>query len=163
MGVQMNIWRLVTHHADPERALNWARQSGRVAIGWGAIGDLRQYASSQDISRAISRHYPTLRNQGSGGVCLDNFCYAMRPGDLVILSAGGVRAATMVIKGGYEFMEKPEEAPIGDYQHQRQGQLIPIDPNRLWTLVGPPEHNIRWTLVRLQRRLTDEERDALVD
>ena len=37
----MNVWRLITHHEDKDAALFWTRQNSRVAIGWGAIRDIR--------------------------------------------------------------------------------------------------------------------------
>ena len=37
----MNVWRLITHHEDKDAALFWTRQNSRIAIGWGAIRDIR--------------------------------------------------------------------------------------------------------------------------
>ena len=37
----MNVWQLITHHEDKDAALLWSRQNGRIAIGWGAIGNIR--------------------------------------------------------------------------------------------------------------------------
>lgn len=52
----INIWRLVTHHVDPEYALNWAKREGKLAIGWGHIGDIKEhgYNSPETILQAIS-------------------------------------------------------------------------------------------------------------
>ena len=55
----MNVWRLITHHTDPEHTLQWTKKTGRIAIGWGRIGDIKKqgYASAQKISRSITAHY----------------------------------------------------------------------------------------------------------
>jgi hypothetical protein len=37
----MRVWRLITHHERPEEMLRWSKTMGRVAIGWGNVGDLR--------------------------------------------------------------------------------------------------------------------------
>lgn len=49
------VWRLITHHAESERALAWSRKIGRIAVGWGGIGDLRAngLVSASDTTKAI--------------------------------------------------------------------------------------------------------------
>lgn len=51
----MHIWRLITHHEVPEDALHVYLRQGFVALGWDAIGNLRELRPSgcQDISIAI--------------------------------------------------------------------------------------------------------------
>ena len=66
----MNVWRLITAHEDKDAALFWTKQNGRIAIGWGNIGDIRKqnYSSKEDIASAIRAAYPGLRHSGSGGI-----------------------------------------------------------------------------------------------
>jgi hypothetical protein len=53
----MRVWRLITHHADKDGALFWFKQNSRIAIGWGAIGDIRddtmRYIQSQKEHHAV--------------------------------------------------------------------------------------------------------------
>jgi hypothetical protein len=153
---KITVWRLITHHTDPEHTLRWVRRTGRLAIGWGRIGHIGKqgYLSPRDISEAISEFYPGIGNAGSGGACLYNFYFSMRPGDLVILSIGGSRSLVMEVEGGYEFKNTPEEPPIGDYQHQRKASILPIDPDALWHCAGSGPidgQSIRWALVQCRK------------
>ena len=68
----MNVWRLITHHKDKDAALFWSRQNGRIAIGWGAIGNIRDmgYSSANDITAAIRAAYPESDNPHLGGASL---------------------------------------------------------------------------------------------
>ncbi len=36
----LNVWRLMAHHDDPEAVVDWTRENGRIAIGWGMGGDI---------------------------------------------------------------------------------------------------------------------------
>src|SRR6266404_6663585 len=85
----MNVWRLITHHKDKDAALFWSRQNGRIAIGWGAIGSIRDmgYGSADEITAAIRKEYPDQRNPHLGGSSLWDFCARMQEDDLVILRA----------------------------------------------------------------------------
>jgi len=64
----MRVWRLITHHADKDQALFWSKQNSRIAIGWGAIGDIGHegYKSANDITSAIKTAYPNLDNSHLG-------------------------------------------------------------------------------------------------
>lgn len=158
----MEVWRLATHHEDPEAVADWSRKSGRIALGWGFLGDLREkeYASPKEISRAVRELAPALHNAPVSGIQLWNFRYTMKPGDLVILSTGKYRAFVMQVQGDYEYVPS-ERAPLhGDYQHQRTAQLTNIDPDRLWRLAGAQAaegQNIRWTLIKCLRLLEADE------
>ena len=147
------VWRLIAHHAVPEDSARWFEQTRRIAVGWGLIGDLRaaRYGSAAEISDAIRDVYPTLKNSGSGGVCLYDFCFRMGLGDLVIVNANGRRVLVMEVQGDYCFKPKLEPPPIVHYQHQRKATRLPIDPDELWREAGrgPRDgHNIRWTLIK---------------
>ena len=164
----MNVWRLITHHTHQEYTLRWAEKMGRLAIGWGLVGDIGKngYTSARDISLAIKEHYPYLNNGGQGGACLHSFYSDVQPGDLVILSTGGKRSLVMEVEGGYEFKDEPEPSPIGDYQHQRKAVVLPIDANKLWRAAGssPADgHSIRWTFIKCQKPVSAEIKSELAE
>jgi hypothetical protein len=74
----MTVWRLVAHDEDVEEQLRWSLRTGRLAIGWGAIGDLRSYApkSISEITKRISDAYPRATNAHLGGPSLWDFFQA---------------------------------------------------------------------------------------
>jgi hypothetical protein len=152
----VTVWRLIAHHAAPDDLVRWSSQSNRIAIGWGLVGRIEagRYPSARDISDAIRSTYPDLRNSGSGGVCLYDFCFRMEVGDLVIVSGDGRRSLVMEVEGEYEFKAGAQPEPIGDYQHQRRATSLPIDPDQLWRQSGsgPRDgHNIRCTLIECRK------------
>jgi hypothetical protein len=117
------------------------------------------------VSGAIRNAYPNLKNSGSGGVCLYNFCFRIERGDLVIVSDDRRRSLVMEVEGGYEFKPTPESAPIGDYQHQRRAVPIEIDPDKLWIEAGAAPRdgqNIRWPLIECQRSINAATKERLV-
>jgi hypothetical protein len=161
------VWRLIAHHAAPAEALRWSANSNLIAVGWGGIGSVGEggYASAQNISSAIRETYPDLHNSGSGGVCLYNFCFHVKVGDLVIISGNGRRSLVMEVEGDYQFKPHPEAQPIGDYQHQRKATSLPIDPDALWRQAGggPRDgHNIRWTLIECRRPIENATKKKLI-
>ncbi len=88
----MAVWRLITHHDDPEYALTWSRRNERIALGWGAVGDVsKRYSSRQQIAATVQELFPERNNSVEGGHCLWDFCYEFRLGDRVILSTGKKR------------------------------------------------------------------------
>ena len=166
----MNVWRLITHHEDKDAALLWSRQNGRIAIGWGAIGNIgaQGYNSADDITAAIRRHYPGSSNPHLGGSSLWDFYAGVQKGDLVILSASKPRELVVEVEveveGDYQWSEQRptlNSTPIGgDYQHQR-GVLIRRDlsPEDLWLAAGgqAPGQNPHCTLVRCARSVNEGE------
>ncbi len=159
----MNIWRLITHHEQPEEVVQWSREKGRIAIGWGLVGDLSLYSSPKEIADAIKQFHPKRDNAGLGGPSLWHFYHDMQIGDLVILSTGknGGRRLVMRVQGPYEYVRKEEERPLykayrddPSYHHQRGASVTSYDPNELWEKAGAKEargDNIRWTLIRCLR------------
>jgi predicted Mrr-cat superfamily restriction endonuclease len=151
----MNVWRLITHHEDKDRALLWSKQNGRIAIGWGAIGDIRKqgYQSDKEISLAIKSEYPELNNWALGGPSLWDFYAEMKKGDLVILSANQPRVLVVEVEeedGDYEWTNEPP-GPTEDYQHQRRVLIRRAqDPEDLWIRAGgeAPGQNVHRTLIR---------------
>lgn len=158
----MNVWRLITHHKDKDRALLWARQNGRIAIGWGAIGDIRRqgYRSDKEISAAIQREYPQLNNAALGGPSLWQFYAEVQKGDLVILSADKPRVLVVEVdleNGDYEWTDEIQ-GPSEEYYHQRRVLMRrDQDANDLWDRAGGamPGQNPYLTLIRCALPLDD--------
>lgn len=156
----MNVWRLITHHKDKAAALFWSRQNGRIAIGWGAVGNIRDmgYGSADDITAAIRREYPESDNPHLGGSSLWDFYAQMQKDDLVILSASKPRVLVVEVEGTYEWNE---QSPFeGDYQHQRCVIVRrDLSPEDLWQKAGGavPGQNNYQTLIRCARTLTEDD------
>ena len=138
----INVWRLtITHEPDPRPMLSRVMKSGHLAIGWGLIGSITEnkYTSPQEISDAIRNQteYQHLNNAWHGGNSLYHFCYNVQRDDLVILSKSGKRYLVMEVKGDYKFDSNSEKPPnTGDYQHQREARVVPIDADKLWQVTG---------------------------
>lgn len=156
----MNIWRLMMHHTNPDKALDWTRQSKRIAIGWGEVGDIRMkgYTSPQEISGVIGQLYREgkhpYNNAGQGGACLWNFYFAMQKDDLVILNTKHGPSLVVQVQGDYEW--KSEEKAIPNYLHQRIVTITDRNPREVWHRAGAGPilgHSIRWTLIQCERAL----------
>ena len=84
------VWRLLMDEA----ALPWVAANGRMAIGWGEIGDIRQLGTFDAIAGAIcerNANHPDHErrpeaNVQHGAHSLHDFCYAMQTGDWVLVS-----------------------------------------------------------------------------
>jgi len=155
----MRVWRLITHHADKDHALFWTKQKSRIAIGWGAIGDIgkKGYESARDITSAIKISYPDLDNSHLGGASLWDFYEQMQNGDLVILSADKPRVLVAEVDGDYEWTE---ESPFeGDYQHQRRVIIRrDLGPEEIWKKAGgAARQNVHQTLIQCERPLTEDD------
>ena len=104
----VNVWRLMAHHVECCRLpmIQWATANNRIAIGWGDVGNLTQYATREEIQAAVQGAFLGQGPPGnvrSAGIQLWNFRggahwfypnpdddpdqnrYAMQCGDLVIL------------------------------------------------------------------------------
>lgn len=154
----MRVWRLITHHTDKDHALFWTKQNSRIAIGWGAIGDIakKRYKSIDEITSAIRREYSGLNNSHLGGSSLWNFYSNVKVGDLVVLSADKPRVLVVEVEGDYEWTR---ESPLdGDYQHQRRVIVRrDLSPDDIWHKAGGQAlgQNSHGTLLRCERELND--------
>jgi hypothetical protein len=118
--------------------------NGRIAIGWGEIGDIRQLATFGAIADAIrerNANHPDHAgkpeaNVQHGAHSLYDFCYGLRPGHLVIVSGRSLRRGVWEVdrEGEYEYAE-PAAAPL-NYQHQRRARRTELDPDALWLQAG---------------------------
>ena len=160
----MTIWRMFTHHIDPENALAWTRQNGRIAIGWGRVGDVERYQSQEEIKAAIRAQYPIppFRNNAHlGAPSLWDFCRTMQREDLVILNGKKPRALVVKIVGDYRY--EAGESPLeGDCQNQRRIEMTSLDGNALWFAAGraPGSHRYK-TLIRCAHPLHKSDLAAL--
>ena len=161
----MNIWRLISHHHTPAESAEWSRRHGTIAIGFGEIGDLREqsFGTEGDLKRLAVKVRPasTISQNVSGGCSLWRLYSEMKKGDLIIMSDGARRVFTMRVTGDYYFEATD---PTHYYEHRRKAEVVPIDPDRLWQFSGGAAagENIRRTLVRCGRTLTEEELNAFV-
>jgi predicted Mrr-cat superfamily restriction endonuclease len=134
------VWRLLID--NPDDTLAWMASSGRIAIGWGEIGDIRQLGTPDAIAAAIrerNESHPDHAGKPAANVqhgtnSLHDFCYQMRAGDLVIVSDGSHRRSVWQVVGAYEYAE-PAASPL-NYQHQRAARAVELDPEELWQQAG---------------------------
>ena len=130
-----NVWRLMAHHEEAHRpaVIDWAMVNGRIAIGWGEVDCLAQYAAPGNIVGAARNVYGNNPNPPANlplcGIQLWNFRggahpfypnpndgphaqrQAMQCGDLVILKGNGFptqgtpnRSVVMRVSGPYEYI-----------------------------------------------------------
>lgn len=145
----MKVWRLVAHHLEPERAIERSITNGKLAVGWGKIGDLRTLncRDAHEITNKIGEVYPFLKNSQHGGPSLWNFFSEMREGDLVIVAAGGKRHFVAEVVGPYVWMSEYDS--FDDYYHQRPIVMLDEHPDDVWAELGRgvvKGQNIQWTV-----------------
>jgi hypothetical protein len=143
----MKTWRLITHHQThlKQQAFERYWQGGFIALGWGAIGDLRelQPLNRAQIQRNIGNvnqaipNYASPASAVSGGWCLWGLYYEMQIGDLVILGLGNGPLQNVVeVTGDYEWIPQPVfpgALPDADYQHIRRVKQRPdLNGRLLW-------------------------------
>src|SRR5215210_1907618 len=146
----MKVWKLIAHHATPDLAVAWSIESGRIAVGWANIGDLRELRceGAREISARIRAEYPEDSNSHTGGPSLWNFFYEMKIGDLVIVSAKGRRYHVAEVTGPYIWVSTADSFD-SDYLHQRAVVMTGDDPDELWSSFGSKVadgENLRWTV-----------------
>jgi hypothetical protein len=146
----MTIWRITAHHKNPDRMIEWSMKVGRIAVGWGRVGDLRlpQFATYDDFRDALKKKYPGHTNRMQGGPSLWNFWH-MEIGDLAIISSGWRRSHVVEIVGDYQW--EKQRSWFGDYWHQRAAVVTEHVANELWSRVGcsvAKGENVRWTVAR---------------
>ena len=101
-------------------------KEGIAAIGWDSLGDLAQYASRDDIAKAISEEWgnPNPRNDS---LALWEFARVMEPGDIILVRKGGRQlVAHGVVTGSYTYDEDRAE-----YVHTRTVDWTPVDDWRV--------------------------------
>jgi predicted Mrr-cat superfamily restriction endonuclease len=134
------VWRLLMD----EPALPWVSANRRIAIGWGEVGDIRQLGTFDAIAEAIRERnadHPDHAgkpeaNVQHGAHSLHDFCFAMRPGDLVIVSDRSRRRGVWEVLGEYEYVGSAAVPAGTNYQHQRLARQTDQDADELWSQAG---------------------------
>ena len=134
------VWRLLVE--EPKVTLPWMSDCQRIAIGWGEIGDIRGLGTQEAIADAIRERNETHpkhadkwpANIQHGSHSLHDFCYALKPGDLVIVSDRSCRRSVWEVVGDYEYVQRPGYPR--NYQHQRLARPVKMDPDVLWRQAG---------------------------
>ncbi|NUY55240.1 HNH endonuclease [Salinivibrio sp. EAGSL] len=146
----MQVWRLVAHHEESQKALARMIEIGRIAIGWSSVGDLSELDPSNytEITNKLETIQPDVNNSNMAGPSLWNLYAEVEIGDQIIVTASGKRQCVFEITGPYIF---DSDNSILGYSHQRQAALTDIDPEALWEAsesnVAKGE-NVRWTLAK---------------
>ncbi|HKH94346.1 MAG TPA: hypothetical protein VKA54_21250 [Gemmatimonadaceae bacterium] len=93
-----------------------------IAIGWSEIGDLRQYATVDEVRGAIVKAYGRSHHPTNDGLACFQFCREMRQGDEVFVKQGMNRVLGYGrVVGDYEY---DESRP--DYAHVRSMRGAPV-------------------------------------
>ncbi|MDO5554488.1 MAG: AAA family ATPase [Planctomycetia bacterium] len=78
-------------YAPGEQAKHWEtyQKQGVMGIGWNEVGDLREYATREELrQKLVSCHPETNSNQSDAAHMLWNFLHTMKPGDIVYAKQG---------------------------------------------------------------------------
>ena len=155
----MTLWKLALHHEQKrkKKMLDWSLREGRIALGWGKVGNIPQYDSWQEIRTAIRQidDYRTglhPSNWIAGGHSLWSFYNEMKKGDLVILVGANSRRELVVevADESIEWKSKRESATFDDYQHQRNAQIRnDLNADTLWSEAGSSTaqgYSVHWAL-----------------
>lgn len=109
------IWLLSA--GENARLWNEFKEKNIIAIGWGDLGDLRQFKNKDEMERSLNKLYPIDKRQTNNLKALEDFSTNMQIGDIVYIKKGN---NTILAKGritsDYKFSK---ELPI-DYYNIRE-------------------------------------------
>lgn len=91
-----------------------------VAVGWNALGDLRQYSTDAELRQAYIEHYGNAKPGRTGNAVgmIRKFCNVIQAGDTVITYSPEIRQYLVgVDQGQCEFLSKDQQ--VEDYAHVR--------------------------------------------
>jgi len=97
------------------------KDNGCVAIGWNALGDLRQYKSPEALKEAYIQHFGNAKpgRTANAIAMIRKFRDDILPGDLLITYSQEHREYLVGEDlGEYEFRNESE--PVGEFQHVRK-------------------------------------------
>jgi predicted Mrr-cat superfamily restriction endonuclease len=160
----MNVWRLMVSHVPGPRVADWSQREGVIAIGHGGTGDLRNcnFRNADDLRQLVSAADPgrSVGGCSNDGRSMWRLYDEIKVGDLIILNTDK-RFLTMRVTGDYYYV--PNEFPPY-YEHRRNAEAVPIDPNILWGAAGraAPGQGIYAAIIRCSNQLTDAGYNALV-
>ena len=156
-GPLIRYWRIGTRLGGKESIWPAMRNGGYAAIGWRAVGDLRNLDEDSRrrlIQEKIENSYGSdkrVASRKAGEIV--NFFDTMAEGDVVVAADGETALGVGLVKSGYEYEESdPIEAP-----HRRSVEWHSTDS---WSLPRPQE-GLQTTVARireLQNRLALEEK-----
>ena len=103
-------------------AVKWDefRERGIISIGWGELGNLKDYDSKAAITQALKENYG---GQGSkiNALALWNFAHTIKPGDVVYAKKGRLSVVGRgIVQGDCEF------DPAGDYPNSRRVEWVNV-------------------------------------
>jgi len=151
----MNVWRVIAgyDHDYQEAVLAEFRKRQIIALGWGLIGDMRNFVvvNYDTIYRRISTQYKgsRLASPGIGAPCLNALFNEMKHGDRVIIATQRGREAVVTIDD--DLYEYQEQNPVyDDICHVRKILWTNDDPYKLRPRYKAASGwNLRWPLVKL--------------
>ena len=85
-------------------------EKGIMAIGWGEIGDLQQYASKTEMKQAMKEHIDPEKPYTMAAHATWQFAHEMKPGDIVFAKKG--RSTVIgrgVVMSDYEFDDSRDD------------------------------------------------------
>lgn len=91
-----------------------------VAVGWNALGDLRQYSSPEELRQAYIDSHGNAKPGRTGNAVgmIRKFCEVIQEGDIVITYSPELRQYLVGVDlGQYEFLSEAKQ--IEDYAHVR--------------------------------------------
>lgn len=101
---------------------------GVMYLGWGEIGDLRQYESKESIQKAMQDIYDGDSSYNNSALATWQFVHEIKPGDIVFVKKGMHKLIGRgVVKGKYIVASDTED----EYINTRQVE---------WTDIGEWEH-----------------------
>ncbi len=87
-----------------------------MAIGWDELGDLAQFATSEEVSRKLASVNQLDTNPTNDGLACYEFASTMAPGDLVFVKRGRKQVVGYgTVQGDYAF-----DATRDTYRHRRE-------------------------------------------
>lgn len=103
-------------------------QAGIMAVGWGRIGDLKNYNDTEGIAKALHEEYNVEGSLKNIKLCAWQFAHAMKPGDIVFVKKG---MHEIVGRGVVESDYYYDEATNDDFSNRRKVK---------WTHKGSWQH-----------------------
>jgi len=93
-------------YSPGEKASKWPQctSEGIMCIGWDSLGDLTEYASREDMQKAIKANYPSDGSAKNDSLAVWQFANDIRPGDIVIAKKGKSKIVGRgIVTGNYEY------------------------------------------------------------
>ena len=99
-------------YSPGDSACKWDEfyKTGIMAIGWGEIGDLKVFASKEDMKKKMKETYDPLRHYKNVALATWQFTNEMKPGDVVFAKKGMHQIIGRgVVKSDYIFDDSVED------------------------------------------------------